>query len=898
MATEQHVVRTTCPYCGVGCGVQVARDGEGFKVIGDTQHPANLGRLCSKGAALADTLGLEDRLLSPRLHGQDVSWDTALDNVAQTFRRIIDTHGPDAVAFYVSGQLLTEDYYVANKLMKGFIGSGNIDTNSRLCMSSAVAAHKRAFGSDTVPGCYEDLEQADLIVLAGSNTAWAHPVVYQRIVAAKKARPEMKVVVIDPRHTTTCDIADLHLAVAPGSDAWLFNGLLNYLKREDAIDWSYLEAHVENFSSALNAVSGLSIPQIAQHCGIPEADIATFYRWFTQTPKTVTVFSQGINQSSSGVDKGNAIINLHLATGRIGKPGAAPFSITGQPNAMGGREVGGLANQLAAHMDFAPEQIDRVSRFWNATNIATQPGLKAVDLFEAVHDGRIKAIWIIATNPAVSLPDADRVAEALKKCEYVVVSDNTAKTDTAQLADVLLPAAAWGEKDGTVTNSERRISRQRAFLPLPGEAQPDWWMVCEVAKRMGYTGFNYTQPSEIFREHAALSAFENSGQRDFNLTALTDLTQSQYDALAPVQWPVTNTSNSARMFADGRFYTPSGKAHMLAIVPRAPATPTSASAPFVFNTGRIRDQWHTMTRTGKAPKLLAHIAEPYVEIHPDDARKIGVQNGQLVRVFNDQGELIARVVESTDQQRGSIFSPIHWSSQFARKARVSALIPSIMDPVSGQPEFKHAAVNVEAYATAWHGFAMTRKALTPRSETIWSRAQGKYCWRYEIAGQEDDCGWPGRIRVALSNSELGKHELGSSELGNKGDWIEFKDCAVRRYRAALIQQGKLQAIFFFDQDYSKLPSRQWLESLFEKDQISNAERIALLSGRPANASANTGRIICACFGVGENTLREAIANGAHSVEALGIQLKAGTNCGSCIPELKTLLAKGTVPATA
>ena len=874
------MVRSTCPYCGVGCGVLVNQDENAFKVSGDPQHPANLGRLCSKGAALGETLSLDDRLLQPRIDGQQASWNDALDAVAQRFAAIIAEHGPDAVAFYVSGQLLTEDYYVANKLMKGFIGSGNIDTNSRLCMSSAVAAHKRAFGSDTVPACYEDLELADLIVLTGSNTAWAHPVVYQRIVAAKKARPEMKVVVIDPRRTATCDIADLHLAIAPGSDAWLFNGLLNHLKREDAIDWSYLEAHVEGFGEVFARVNGLSIPEVAQRCGLSESDVASFYRWFLQTPKTVTLFSQGINQSSSGVDKGNAIINVHLATGRIGKPGAAPFSITGQPNAMGGREVGGLANQLAAHMDFAPEHIDLVSRFWDAPRMAQQPGLKAVDMFEALNSGKIKAIWIMATNPVVSLPQADRVADALRNCSFVVVSDNTDRTDTAQLAHVLLPAAAWGEKDGTVTNSERRISRQRAFLPLPGEAKPDWWIVSEVAKRMGHDGFAYTGVDEIFREHAALSAFENTGQRDFNLSALTEMNTEHYAALTPVQWPVTHPSGSARMFADGRFYTPSGKARMIPVTPQAPATPTSNNAPFVLNTGRIRDQWHTMTRSGKAAKLLAHIAEPYVEIHPEDAIRTGIRAGKLARVSSPHGELIARVVESPEQQRGSLFSPIHWSSQFARKARVGALIPAITDPISGQPEFKHAPVAIAPYPTAWHGFAISRAELAPRSETIWSRARGKNSWRYEIAGQEDDCGWPARIRAALSNSTL----------GSDGDWIEFRDCSARRYRAALIQNNTLQAVFFFEQDYAQLPSRQWLESLFEHDTLSEADRIALLSGRPARNVQDAGRIICACFGVGENTLREAIRNGAASVEALGIELKAGTNCGSCIPELRKLLS--------
>jgi len=458
-------VRTTCPYCGVGCGVEVKVAAGAVTVSGDQQHPANLGRLCSKGTALDQTLDNEGRLLYPIVNGQRTSWDKALGRVAEGFKEIIAQHGPDAVAFYVSGQLLTEDYYVANKLMKGFIGSANIDTNSRLCMSSAVAAHKRAFGADAVPVCYEDIEMADLVVLVGSNYAWAHPVLYQRLAAAKKARPTMQVVVIDPRRTATCDIADLHLAIAPGADAFLFNGLLHHLRREDAIDLNFVEAHVEGFAGAFEAARAVnSIPKVAQVCGVPETQVSEFFRQYTCTERTVTVFSQGINQSSSGVDKGNAIINVHLATGRIGKAGMGPFSVTGQPNAMGGREVGGLANQLAAHMDFSDTaSVDRVARFWSKpnghahsphpnpllvtpspqsspasgrgrkrerqssipageevneslrdvrVNMAQTPGLKAVDMFQAIAEKKIKAVWIMGTNPAVSMPDADKVRAA------------------------------------------------------------------------------------------------------------------------------------------------------------------------------------------------------------------------------------------------------------------------------------------------------------------------------------------------------------------------------------------------------------------------------------------------------------------------------------------------------
>ncbi|MEP3304120.1 MAG: molybdopterin-dependent oxidoreductase, partial [Roseibium sp.] len=509
---QEATVKTTCPYCGVGCGVlaNIAADGN-VTVKGDPDHPANFGRLCSKGSALAETLSLSDRLLYPQIGGEQASWDQALDLIASKFAATIEEHGPDSVAFYVSGQILTEDYYVANKLMKGYIGSANIDTNSRLCMASSVAGHRRAFGSDTVPGTYEDLELADLIVLVGSNLAWCHPVVFQRIEAAKRKNPALRVVVVDPRRTATCELADLHLALKPDTDVALFNGLLSFLADIDGLDRSFIDQHTHGFEAALEAAGPLDMVKVADQTGLSVHDLATFYTMVARTEKTVTVYSQGVNQSVVGTDKVNAIINTHLATGRIGRAGMGPFSITGQPNAMGGREVGGLANMLAAHMAIEnPEHRQLVQDFWQSPDMARRQGFKAVDMFGAVRDGRIKAIWIMATNPVDSLPAADEVALALKHCPFVVVSDVSTEVDTLPYAHVSLPAAAWGEKNGTVTNSERRISRQRRFLDLPGEARADWRALCEVAKRMGFAeGFNYTGVDEVFAEHAALSAHEN-----------------------------------------------------------------------------------------------------------------------------------------------------------------------------------------------------------------------------------------------------------------------------------------------------------------------------------------------------------------------------------------------------
>jgi assimilatory nitrate reductase catalytic subunit len=846
------------------------------KLTGDKRHPANLGRLCSKGAALADTLDHEGKLLYPEIGGKRVTWDEALDRVAAGFSRVIAEHGPDAVAFYVSGQILTEDYYVANKLMKGFIGSANIDTNSRLCMASAVAAHKRAFGADAVPVCYEDIEAADLVVIAGSNLAWAHPVLYQRLAAEKKKRPAMRVVVIDPRRTATCDIADLHLAIEPGSDAHLFNGLLHHLRSVDALDLAYIEEHVEGYSTAFAAAreSG-SIPRVASACGINEPLVAEFFHLFTRTRKSVTIFSQGINQSSSGVDKGNAIINVHLATGRIGKPGMGPFSVTGQPNAMGGREVGGLANQLAAHMDFSdPANMDRVARFWDAKNIAQKPGLKALDMFQAIADKKIRAVWIMGTNPVVSMPDADRVRKALAGCEMVVVSDCVAHTDTTECADILLPACGWGEKDGTVTNSERRISRQRAFVQPSGEARPDWWIITEVAKRMGFSeSFHYSKPSEIFREHARLSGFENEGHRAFDISAMGAMDDEQYDALQPVQWPVNAgaPNGTARLYSDGKFHTPTGRARMIAITPRGPMVHADADFPLVLNTGRMRDQWHTMTRTALVPRLNSHSVEPVVQVHAQDANQLA--NGSLACLTSRHGNMLARVEISEGQRRGSVFVPMHWNDVYARSARVDALVAPISDPISGQPESKHTPVRIEAYRPAWQGFVLSRSRLALPDASYCACTEGTDYWRHEIAGEQT----PGNWRAWAEEN-----------LKCKGNWIEYLDAAMGRYRAACLADGKLEAVFFIAPDHH-LPEREWLASLFKR--LDPIDLPGLLAARAPRGN-DAGRVVCACHNVGEKTILDAIRKeGLKSVEEVGLCLKAGTNCGSCVPEIRSLLAR-------
>ncbi|CAL1241688.1 molybdopterin-dependent oxidoreductase [Candidatus Methylocalor cossyra] len=884
-------IRTTCPYCGVGCGVIATPSGPFSATLqGDPHHPANYGQLCSKGSALGDTLGLETRLLYPMIGTRRVSWDEALDAVARGFRAIIDAHGPDAVAFYVSGQLLTEDYYVANKLMKGFIGSGNIDTNSRLCMSSTVAGQQRAFGEDLVPGCYEDLELAELVVLVGSNTAWCHPVLFQRLLKARRGDPARRLVAIDPRRTATAQLCDLHLAIRPGTDVVLFNGLLDYLRRHDRLDFAFLEQHTQGYAEALRLARATapSLPAVAETCGVPEQDLATFYHWFAVTEKTVTAWSQGVNQSASGTDKVNAILNVHLATGRLGRPGMGPLSLTGQPNAMGGREVGGLANQLAAHIGFDdPAGRALVREFWQAPRLAERPGLKAVELFQAIGEGRVKAVWIMGTNPAVSLPDTNAVRRALAACPWVVVSDCEAHTDLGPYAHVRLPALAWGEKDGTVTNSERRISRQRPFLAAPGEARPDWWIITQVARRLGFReGFPYESPQQIFVEHARLSGFRNRGQRWFDISALADLDQAGYDALQPVQWPVNaaHPAGTARLFAAGGFAFPDRRARLVGLEPRPAADGPDAAYPWVLNTGRIRDQWHTMTRTGKAPRLTQHRPEPYAELHPTDAARLGLADGALVRLVSRHGEALARARVTADQQPGAVFMPMHWTDQFARRGLVNALVHPVTDPCSGEPDFKYTPVRVEPYRPAWQGFLLTREPLDPPDCDYRVVVRGQDHWLYRLAGTRAMANWAAYARALLTPAAR------SGAQGWGGDeWLELVDAPQGRYRCALLRDGRLAACLLVEAA-RPLPAPDWLAGLFAEGRLDDSLRRRLLSGRPASPREAPGDLVCYCHGIGLNTLKRAIRDqDLRTPEAIGAVLGAGTQCGSCLPELKALL---------
>ena len=897
--------QTTCPYCGVGCGVTAhvtpTTSGPKVTVEGDVKHPSNYGKLCIKGSNLADTLGLETRLLHPMLGRKDqrevTDWNTATSTIAHKFQQYIEQYGRDSIAFYVSGQLLTEDYYVVNKFVKGYLGTANIDTNSRLCMSSAVAAHKRTFGEDLVPASYEDFEYTDMVVLVGSNTVWCHPVLYQRIMKAREQR-DLFVVVIDPRFTSTCEAADLHLPILPGQDVALFNGLLQYLYQHGDVDQEFVAAHTQGLEQAFaSSTAEASIKDVAARTGISTAKLSQFFEKFAQIDKVMTLFSMGVNQSSRGVDKANSIINCHLLTGKIGKLGAAPFSMTGQPNAMGGREVGGLANMLAAHLDLENlEHQQLVQNFWQSPYIAKQAGFKAVDLFQAVESGKIKAIWIMATNPVVSLPDADQVKRALDKCEFVVVSDICQDTDTTQYADVLLPALGWGEKDGTVTNSERRISRQHAFLDAPGESKADWWAIAQVAKQMGFRGFDFHNSHEIFKEHAELSAYQNVEIsqrletpyfRYFNLQGLSNLTTQEYDKLEPVQWPVWDkqqpVKSVARLFAQGQFSHADGKAKFIATTAIDPVNQVSSEYPLILNTGRIRDQWHTMSRTGLSANLSTHRAEPYCEIHPNDALKYGIQDGELVEVRSEWGQCILRAQVSDNIRRGQVFAPIHWNDQVASDARIGKLVNPVVDAISGEPEFKHTPVLIQPFHTQWQGVLYVREGFESYVQSFvdksiwWTKVKAVRATRYEIADRQKFSTTTEQLKSLLPFTE------------EDFEWLNLDDQTAHISHSVVLQDGKLIASLYIAPK-ELLPDREWLSGLFQRKRLSAMHRKALLAGQAISMSKSEGELVCSCFKVGKNriiqTIKEKNITNEKQVTAC---LKAGGNCGSCLPEIRGLI---------
>ena len=894
-------IKTTCPYCGVGCGVEVTvvnSEKRRIQVKGDPDHPANFGRLCSKGAALHETVGLQRRQLVPQSRRQAVHWNEALNEVANGFRTILDKYGPQSVAIYGSGQLLTEDYYIANKLMKGYIGGANIDTNSRLCMASAVVAHQRAFGEDLVPCHYSDLEQADLVLLVGSNTAWCHPVLYQRLVAAKEKRPEMKVVVLDTRRTMTAEVADLFLPLRTNADLGFFMGLLAWLAGNDQVDKAFVAQHVDGADDAIRASRERfpDIASVADYCGLSASDVAQCFNWFADTERVVTAFSQGVNQSVQASDAINAIINCHLATGRIGRPGMGPFSLTGQPNAMGGREVGGMASILAAHMDFSADNVERVARFWGVKQVASSPGLKAVDMFDAIYRGEIKAVWILATNPAVSLPDAAKVREALARCEFVVVSEAIADTDTARYADVVLPAATWGERDGTVTNSERRVSRQRPLFPLPGQVKPDWWALCEVAKRMGFgEGFNFDSSHAIFSEYAAMTGFENhrdsNAYRSLNLGALAPLSSDAFNEMAPQQWPLlTDGENVGSPFLE-RLSGSGFRANMLAVTITEPLPEDRGD--LVLNTGRLRDHWHTMSRTGLSPRLSRHIEEPFVAVSMHDVQRFELTDGGFARVVGPRGNVLLPVVVTPDQPAGQVFVPIHWTDAIAGAACVSRAVHGCTDAPSGQPDSKATRVTIAPVTFCSFSRWFLRQDLDlgqfglQRGIDYWVKNTCSGGYRYDIASTEEPAALSVHVRQLLSLLLFGP---GAHSEDVQGQWLERTEPKTGRYRGCLLQNGELVAAVFFDRSRDQLPPSRAIEPQFTAYQPSLSELSALVNVQDIKGCRQRAAI-CACANVDQQRIDALRASGeAASLDQLMTLTAAGKNCGSCLPELRAIYA--------
>jgi assimilatory nitrate reductase catalytic subunit len=880
-------VRTTCCYCGVGCGVLASvSQGAIVSVRGDPSHPANFGRLCTKGLSLhkADPAF---RGLFPEVHGERRSWDETFGFLAERFAATIAEHGPDSVGFYVSGQFLTEDYYVFNKLAKGLIGTNNIDTNSRLCMASAVVGYKQTLGADAPPACYEDVDSAECIFVAGSNAAWAHPVLFRRI---ERARPK-HLVVVDPRRTETACAATLHLQITPGSDVALFNGMLHVMLREGWCDRGYIDGHTENFESVRRVADDATPAETAAVCGITEVQIREAARIFSRSKATLSLYCQGLNQSSSGTAKNAALINLHLASGQIGRPGAGPFSLTGQPNAMGGREVGGMANLISAHRDLSNEEHrGEVARLWGVERIPSKPGKTAVEMFDAVRSGEIRIIWIACTNPAQSLPDQIRVHEALERAELVIVQDAYRHTETGAYADVFLPAAGWGEKDGTMTNSERRISRVRAAVRPPGEALPDWRIAVEFSKKLFPSGnksrlLGYEKPEDIFNEHR-----ETTRGRDLDITGLS---YALLDERGPQQWPFPESAREGtkRLYVDGIFPTPSRRARFVPTPFAAVAEDVDALYPLRLTTGRLRDQWHTMSRTGTISALFAHEPEAHVTAHPEDLSLAGIGDGDLVRVVSRRGGVYLRAARDPDLPRGVAFVPMHWGRRFlAGEGRrgVNELTVGALDPQSRQPEFKHCAVRLDRARLPWSlvafGDAGDAASLMKRLDALMDAAP--YVLRTLIGRDHPGVRLSLAAERALSSGVI--EEIDAAFGLDSAGTARCDDAAQRAGRRILLDGGVVRAARLAG-DTSGEP---WLRDLWERAVPAGELRPDLMPPADVPSGAGAGRIICNCFGVSEHDIDAFLAR-SNSIAALQASLKCGTNCGSCLPELsrKARMAK-------
>jgi assimilatory nitrate reductase catalytic subunit len=899
---EVQPVKSTCCYCGVGCGVLIdTAEGAITGVRGDPDHPANRGRLCSKGQALHLTTGLSGRALYPEARctrkepRSRLEWSDALDYLADRFADTIEQHGPDAVGFYISGQLLTEDYYAFNKLARALVGTNNIDSNSRLCMSSAVAGYKTTLGADAPPGCYDDIELADCLLIAGSNTAWAHPVVFRRIEEAKATRPEMKIIVVDPRRTATAEAADLHLAIQPGTDVALFNGILHLLIWEGAVDRAYIAAHTQGYDALRATVREYTPQSVAAICGVTVEEITTATRWFGNARAVLSMYCMGLNQSSRGTDKNAALINLHLATGQIGRPGAGPFSLTGQPNAMGGRETGSMANLLPGHRDPAnAEHREELARLWGVPALPGTRGKTAIEMFDAVRRGEIKLLWIACTNPAQSMPDQTLVREALERAELVVLQEAFATTETARYADVLLPATTWGEKEGTVTNSERCVTRVRAAVSAPGEARHDWEIVTAFAHKLEArlnpgvsTLFPFQRPQAIYDEYRGMTA-----GRDLDITGLS---YEVLETAGPQQWPYPRGAScgTKRLYGDGVFPTPSGRAAFANVAYSPVAEQASARHPFRLITGRLRDQWHGMSRTGRTARLFGHAPEPCVSMNAGDLARRSIKAGELVTVASVRGAVTLPVEASDTLSPGQVFLPMHWGSAHlggAGARGINAVTLPALDPVSRQPELKHCAVRISKAELPWRIVAF---AYAPDAYALAQSAR-RYFGSFAYA----TCVLVGRKREGVLFRGASPGAPDSEVIASLDGLFNLTDHRTLSYEDAKRGMGRRVRVVANRIEAVRLAgdvsAESWLRELFDSQEAVENFGVMLLSPtRGAGTRAPSGNTVCSCLNVSAREITDFLTGAdaaGDPLAALQATLKCGTLCGSCLPELKRLAA--------
>ncbi|AKJ99425.1 nitrate reductase [Pseudomonas chlororaphis] len=899
---------STCCYCGVGCGVLIDHDDERILgVSGDPTHPANFGKLCSKGSTLHLTGDLAARALYPELRlGKGLArartdWDSALEHAASVFAATIAEHGPDSVAFYISGQLLTEDYYAFNKLARALVGTNNIDSNSRLCMSSAVVGYKRSLGADAPPCNYEDLALSDCVMIVGSNMAYAHPILFRRLEEAKSRRPQMKIIVIDPRRTDTCDLADLHLAILPGTDVALFHGILHLLLWEDWVDRDFIKAHTEGLAELKNLVRDYTPAMVAQVCGISVEQLHQCAEWVGNAPSFLSLWCMGLNQSTAGSAKNSALINLHLATGQIGRPGAGPFSLTGQPNAMGGRETGSLSNLLPGHREANnPEHRDEVARYWGVEQLPANPGLSAIELFDEVRSGKIKALWIACTNPAQSMPDQTAVRDALQACPFVVLQEAFRTTETAAFADLLLPAASWGEKEGSVTNSERRISHVRRAVNAPGEARPDWAITVDFAQRLEQrlrpgqpSLFDFASPAQVFDEYKHLTR-----GRDLDLSGIS---HALIDELGPQQWPFPEgaTTGTARLYEDGIFPTDSGRARFVAEPYRAARELRDARYPLTLNTGRLRDQWHGMSRTGTAAQLFGHVNEAVLSLHPDELQRHRLQAGDLVSLKSRRGAVVVAVDSDESVRPGQAFLPMHWGDRFL-KGGVNRLTQPAFDPLSKQPELKHSGVRLEPVNLPWQLFTLIEGDVQQHLETLRPLCEAFAYVSLSLTGRERPALVIRAASAAAPDPEL--LQAIDEQLGLiDGPVLAYDDPRRAIGKRVRIENGRITAIRLAGETLA----RHWLQNLWQEGRSDEQLRrwlLAPLSAPPGNVGAavgggSGGKTLCNCLNVSQRAICAGIERGLD-LQGLKKELGCGTQCGSCVPEIKRLLVASAQPMAA